>query len=184
MFRKISSFFSRSNPPSSYPMGIGSVLKGKIYKSNPTSIIQVGKNCLVEGQLITYTPNASLIIEDDVFVGSGTLIGCAESIRIGHHTLISFDCILQDSDAHHLDAKKRVNDTRQWMEGTKDWTGIPVSPIVIGPHVWIGARSIILKGIEIGEGAIVGAGSVVVKNVEPYTVVAGNPAQFKKKLNP
>ena len=53
--------------------------------------------------------------------------------------------------------------------------------IVIMDDVWIGANAIILKGITIGEGSIVGAGSVVTKDVEPYTIVAGNPA---KKIKP
>ncbi len=43
-------------------------------------------------------------------------------------------------------------------------------------------RSIILKGVTIGEGAIVAAGSVVTKDVPSYTLVAGNPAIIKKKL--
>ena len=49
--------------------------------------------------------------------------------------------------------------------------------IVIENDAWIGAGSIILNSITIGEGAIVGAGSVVTKDVAPYTTVAGNPAQ-------
>lgn len=52
--------------------------------------------------------------------------------------------------------------------------------IRIGDHVWIGGKSIILPGVEIGEGAVVGAGSVVTKNVAPYTIVAGNPARMIK----
>lgn len=51
-------------------------------------------------------------------------------------------------------------------------------PIVIGNDVWIGAGVIILGGVKIGNGAIIGAGSVVTKSVEPYSVVAGNPARF------
>lgn len=49
---------------------------------------------------------------------------------------------------------------------------------VIGNDVWIGANSIIKDDITIGDGAIIGAGSIVTKNVEPYTIVAGNPAKF------
>ena len=48
--------------------------------------------------------------------------------------------------------------------------------------MWIGAGSIILNGIKIGNGAIVGAGSVVTKNVEPNTIVCGNPARLLKKV--
>jgi acetyltransferase-like isoleucine patch superfamily enzyme len=52
--------------------------------------------------------------------------------------------------------------------------------VVIGDRAWIAYRAIILPGVTIGEGAVVGAGAVVTQNVEPYTVVAGNPA---KKIN-
>lgn len=54
--------------------------------------------------------------------------------------------------------------------------------IVIEDKVWIGINSTILPGVRIGYGAIVGAGSVVTKDVEPMTVVAGNPARFIKKI--
>jgi maltose O-acetyltransferase len=49
--------------------------------------------------------------------------------------------------------------------------------IIVGDRVWIGYRAIVLPGVTIGEGAVVGAGSVVTRNVEPYTIVAGNPAR-------
>jgi acetyltransferase-like isoleucine patch superfamily enzyme len=51
-------------------------------------------------------------------------------------------------------------------------------PLIIGHDVWIGEGTIILPGVsEIGNGAIIGAGSVVTRNVDPYTIVAGNPAK-------
>lgn len=52
--------------------------------------------------------------------------------------------------------------------------------IVIKDDVWIGEGAIILSGITIGQGAVIAAGSVVTKNVEPYTIVAGNPAKVIK----
>ena len=52
---------------------------------------------------------------------------------------------------------------------------------VIGNDVWIGQNSVILPGVHIGDGAIIGAGSVVGKNVEPYSVVVGNPAREIRK---
>lgn len=45
---------------------------------------------------------------------------------------------------------------------------------------WIGARSVILKGVKIGKGAVVAAASVVTKDVPPYAIVAGNPAKVIK----
>ena len=49
--------------------------------------------------------------------------------------------------------------------------------VVIGDQVWIGYRAVILPGVSIGEGAVVGAGAVVTKDVEPFAIVAGNPAR-------
>ena len=53
--------------------------------------------------------------------------------------------------------------------------------VVIGNNVWIGLHVIILPGVKIGDGAIIGAGSVVTKSVEPFTIVAGNPAKPIRK---
>jgi acetyltransferase-like isoleucine patch superfamily enzyme len=52
--------------------------------------------------------------------------------------------------------------------------------IVINDDVWIGTNVIICGGIKIGQGAVVAAGSVVTKNVEPYSIVGGNPAKHIK----
>lgn len=52
--------------------------------------------------------------------------------------------------------------------------------IIIGNDVWIGRESIIMPGVKIGDGAIIGAYSIVTKDVEPYSVVGGNPAKFIK----
>ena len=72
------------------------------------------------------------------------------------------------------------------MEG---WTQTPPAPedlplkgdTVIGNDVWIGQNATILPGVHIGDGAIIGLGSIVGHDVEPYTIVAGNPAKPIKK---
>jgi len=51
---------------------------------------------------------------------------------------------------------------------------------VIGNDVWVGANSVILKGVVVGDGAIVGASAVVTKDVPPYAIVIGNPAKIIK----
>lgn len=53
--------------------------------------------------------------------------------------------------------------------------------VSIGNDVWIGAKAVLLDGIEVGDGVIIGAGAVVTKNVEPYSVVVGVPAKVIKK---
>lgn len=55
-------------------------------------------------------------------------------------------------------------------------------PVTIGNDVWVAGGVIILPGVTIGDGCTVGAGSVVTRDVEPYTVVAGNPAKVIKRL--
>ncbi|KAG2431722.1 hypothetical protein HXX76_009218 [Chlamydomonas incerta] len=57
-------------------------------------------------------------------------------------------------------------------------------PISIGDDVWVGGGAIILPGVSVGSGSVVGAGSVVTRNVEPFTVVAGNPARLVRRLKP
>jgi acetyltransferase-like isoleucine patch superfamily enzyme len=54
---------------------------------------------------------------------------------------------------------------------------------MIRSGAWIAPGCIILAGVTIGENSIVGAGSVVIRNVEPYTIVGGNPAKLIKKLD-
>ena len=64
---------------------------------------------------------------------------------------------------------------------TKPNRPLITAPVTICDGVWIGARAIILPGVTIGEGAVVAAGAVVTKDVEPWTVVGGNPAKLIKK---
>lgn len=56
-------------------------------------------------------------------------------------------------------------------------------PVNIGRYCWIGRNVMIMPGVTIGDASIVAAGSVVVKDVAPYTVVGGNPAQVIKQRN-
>lgn len=55
-------------------------------------------------------------------------------------------------------------------------------PVTIQDDVWVGGAVVICPGVTIGNNSVVGAGSVVTKNVEPYTVVAGNPAKVIRRL--
>lgn len=57
-------------------------------------------------------------------------------------------------------------------------------PVTLGHDTWIGHGSVIMKGVTIGDGAIVGSLSVVTKDVPPYAIVAGKPAQFLKWRHP
>jgi len=67
-----------------------------------------------------------------------------------------------------------------------EWQDIPLTPgykgdTVIGNDVWIGYEAVIMPGIKVGDGAIIASRAVVTKDVEPYTIVGGNPAQIIRK---
>lgn len=69
-----------------------------------------------------------------------------------------------------------------WNQDTPDLSEMPMKGnIVIENDVWIGQNATILPGVHIGNGSIIGMNSVVGHNVEPYSVVAGNPARFIRK---
>ena len=72
---------------------------------------------------------------------------------------------------------------KTWNKATPDHLSeLPhKGDIVIGNDVWFGRECVIMPGVTIGDGAIVAAYSVVTKDVEPYSVVGGNPAHFIKK---
>lgn len=58
---------------------------------------------------------------------------------------------------------------------------LPVGDTVVGNDVWIGAEAMIMPGIRIGDGAVIGSRSLVTKDVEPYSIIGGNPAREIRK---
>ena len=69
-----------------------------------------------------------------------------------------------------------------WNMNAPAMTDLPLKgDTVIGNDVWIGQNAVILPGVHIGDGAIIGANSVVGSDVEPYTIVVGNPAKELRK---
>ena len=69
-----------------------------------------------------------------------------------------------------------------WQQPAPPLKNLPLKgDTVIGNDVWIGQNSTVLPGVYIGNGAIIGMNSVVASNVEPYTIVAGNPAKVIRK---
>ena len=69
-----------------------------------------------------------------------------------------------------------------WEMDTPDSTVMPFKgDTVIGNDVWIGQNAVILPGVHIGDGAIIGANSIVGRDIDPYTIVVGNPAKPLRK---
>lgn len=159
-------------------------LHGAVAKRHPHARIEVGADSLIEGHLVAETATSALLIGSNVFVGGETLIAAARRIVIEDDVLISYHCVITDSDNHSLRYSLRKDDLRRWRTGQHDWSRSPIAPVQICKGAWLGARVIVTKGVTIGEGAVCGAGAVVTKDVAPYTVVAGNPARVVKELGP
>ena len=90
-------------------------------------------------------------------------------VRFGNHVFVGPGCGFHTAQ-HPLNAERR-NVGLEWAH-----------PITVGDNVWIGAGVQVLPGVTIGHDSVVGAGSVVMKDVEPYTVVAGNPAKVIRNV--
>lgn len=95
--------------------------------------------------------------------GLGTKILCAQEITIGVDCTFSWDCQVLDNDFHALT-----------VDGVQQPSAAPVH---IGDRVWLGTRSVVLKGVTIGAGAVVAAGAVVTSDVPASAVVGGVPAK-------
>ncbi|MBK9578055.1 MAG: asparagine synthase (glutamine-hydrolyzing) [Fibrobacterota bacterium] len=157
-------------------------------KTNPGAVqwqpgcsVTVGEKCDVQAMTVCFDkPGAHVKIGDRTFIGRSMLVA-ADGIEVGSDVLVAWGCTFADHDSHSLDFEERKSDVENWLVGKKDWTHVRHAPVHIGDKAWIGFNSVILKGVTIGEGAVVAAGSVVTKDVEPWTLVAGNPARFVKK---
>jgi len=144
-----------------------------IKKNGRSAIIRLDKNALLktEGSFSIYYDCDIIVFENgELELGSGFFnsnvkIRCKDKIKIGKEVAISHDVTIMDSDAHNIN-----------FEGYQ-----MTKPIIIGNNVWIGSRALILKGVNIGDGAIIAAGAVVTKDVPPYTLVAGVPAKVIKE---
>ena len=126
-----------------------------------------------------------------VRIGPGTGYG-GPNLWVGNDVFLSARWVY-DNDGHSADIRQRVQDLLQAEKDYlacgsgsvhKDWSYVPMAPVRIDDHVWVGQDAVILKGVNIGKGAIIGAFSVVTRDVEPWTVVAGNPARVVRTLSP
>jgi len=148
----------------------------------PSAII-IDSNTHIKGELLVFAHGGKIKIGQYCYLGENARIWSAKSIEIGDRVLISHDVNIFDNSTHPVNHKLRH---LQFVEiithGHPKKIDLKEKSIKIKDDVLIGAKSIILKGVTIGEGAIVGAGSVVTKDVPPYTIVAGNPARIIREI--
>lgn len=109
------------------------------------------------------------------------------NLVVGKNSVVNFGCYLDNRRgiyignnvgiAHNTKIYTLGHDLNDLEFKTKG------SSVNISNNVFIFSNSIIMPGVSVGEGAIILAGSVVVKNVEPWSIVGGNPARFIRNRN-
>jgi acetyltransferase-like isoleucine patch superfamily enzyme len=135
--------------------------------------IVIGNHTTLALRVVIHTEctNAEITIGDNCLL-RGCEVYARKKVTIGNACIIAPEVTIFDSDGHSssIDQMKRHTLNSQ------------IKPIHIGNNVWVCARSIVLKGVTIGDNSIIGAGSIVTKDVEPNSLYAGNPAKFIRKL--
>jgi acetyltransferase-like isoleucine patch superfamily enzyme len=142
--------------------------RGMVFQG-PGAEVHVGAGVMLErGVRLSLAANARLTIGDYTYLADGTIVLAMKEISIGSRCAISWDVLLMDTSSHPVGLRGETPETR-------------IAPILIGDHVWIGCRAVVLKGVQVGEGAIIANNAVVTRNVPPRTMVAGNPARVIKE---
>ncbi len=140
---------------------------------NPcTLLMKTNSQLIVKGSLntgrgvsISILKDASLEFGHRVYINSDSTIVCANSIKIGDNVAISWNVEICDYDFHRIIREDSVQ----------------FAPIEIGSNVLVGRRSMIMKGVKIGDGSVIAAGSVVTRDVPAKCLVAGIPARIIKQ---
>lgn len=133
-----------------------------------------GRNVYI-GRAVYMWAKHMIKIGDNFYVGKYSIIEC--DAEIGDNVMFANNVALIGRYDHNYN---QVGVPIRLAERIRDrnyhWKGLD-QKIIIRDDVWIGYNSIILGGVEIGQGSIIAAGSVVTRDVEPYSIYAGNPAR-------
>ena len=151
-----------------------------VISSVPQSRIVLGERCVLISLsrytalgvphpciLRTLRPSAEILIGDDVGM-SGASVCAALSVSIGHRVMLGSGAVVVDTDFHPVGIPGR-----RYLPSAE----ASAAAVTIEDDVFIGANSIVLKGVTIGRGSVVGAGSVVSRDVPAGVVAAGNPCR-------
>lgn len=112
-------------------------------------------------------------ISNKVFIWHFTIVDGTGGIEIGEGTQIGAWVGIFTHSSH---VSIRLYGHHYHEIDESDKKGYLIKPVKIGKFVFIGSRSMISPGVEVGDGALISAGSFVTKNVEPFQIISGNPA--------
>ena len=125
---------------------------------------RIGKNARISPSVRIWAP-WNLTVGDEAAIAHDVDCYCVAPLVIGSHSTVSQYAFLCTASHNITDPHMRLIS----------------SSVTISDQAWVCAGAFIAPGVTIGEGAVAGAMSVVTKNVESWTVVAGNPARVIRK---
>lgn len=135
----------------------------------------------IKGNPIGFHDKCTFFVDNDARLIIGNNVGLSQTALICHKEIIIGDFVkigggvkIFDNDFHSLDPniRRSKEDLRHKIKAS----------VLIKDNAFIGAGSIILKGVAVGKNSIIGAGSVVTKSVPDNQIWAGNPARFIKEI--
>jgi acetyltransferase-like isoleucine patch superfamily enzyme len=130
------------------------------------SVLHVaGRSKIAYGAILRVPDDGELRIGDGVHINALCQILGGRSVSIGDDTVLGTGARILGSNDHATS-----------QDGGTTWTD-PWRSVVIGAGCWLGYESLVLPGVEIGDGAVVAARAVVTKDVAPGSLVGGNPAR-------
>ncbi|MEH2416542.1 acyltransferase [Nostoc sp.] len=133
--------------------------------------LKIGNDCILEDNIFfkfdgPWQPGPSIVIQDRVFIGRGCEFNIRKGIYIGNDCLIGSGCKFIDHDHGTADLSQPMN----LQPG-------PESTILLEENVWLGVNVVVLKGVNLGQGAVIGAGAIVTKSIPAYEIWGGIPAR-------
>lgn len=159
-----------------------SLRSGFSLRRNSGCRISIDRNCCLNCSL--YALGGDIAIGHNTWIGHSDIMA-AQSVTIGNDVIISDDVIIMDNNNHptSMNSRMAMSESGDFFGPLWKWDKAASSPVVIEDNVWIGKRTIILKGVTVGKGSIVAIGAVVTKDVRPGVIVGGNPARELKNLS-
>ncbi|MDF5716128.1 MAG: acyltransferase [Rhizonema sp. NSF051] len=172
-------------------------LQNKLITGDATSKITIGNNCVFKGTTLSieengqieighscsfavnsFIPNQVLIQDKEAKVSigdycyfNGATVMAKKYIEFKRQCLVS-DSMIVDTNYHSVEINRMAPNAKE-----------KVKPIYVGENVWLGSRSVIMKGVSIGNNSVIGLGTIVRQPVPENVIVIGNPQQIVKKLD-
>ncbi|MEP7706676.1 CatB-related O-acetyltransferase [Paraglaciecola sp. 25GB23A] len=157
-------------------------LRLKLKLLGKSSFLTHGSNIHIGKGGLLWAPQF-LHIGDNTYIGK--YVAIETNVKIGSNVLIANSVIMAGRIDHDYKCIGTPVRFAPWIGDIVLKQNSDVPHVLIEDDVWIGAGAILLSPIKIGKGSVIAAGAVVTKNVEPYSIVGGNPAKtIKKRFTP